>query len=143
MELDDIFDMLSLIFVLGICILIGWGTINRVTNHEFLGLYEVIEDKTAPSQGYVNVNSDVGMSKLEAVLMTQVQEFGIPEPRRYKLGNTMIEIESSYKESDNLTYVGVTAYQRLKGAKFEVVYNWNDTPTDTSDDYYEVKEIVD
>lgn len=143
MYLDDVFDLLVLIFILGISVLVGFGVVLPMTSDDYLKTNTVLEDKTAPEVGYETTVLEPGMSKLEVVLMTQVQEFGVPDPKKYKVGNTMIDITASYQESSNLTYAGVMAYNSLVGDKFEVVYNWNGTPTDRSDDFYEVRELVD
>ena len=143
MYLDDVFDLLVLIFILGISILVGFGVVLPMTRDDYLRTDTVLEDKTAPSIGYDTMVLDPGMSKLEVVLMTQVQEFGVPEPKKYKVEGTMIDITPSYQETDNLTYAGVMAYNDLVGDRFEVVYNWNNTPTDKSDDFYEVRELLD
>lgn len=142
MYLDDVFDILVVIFVLGISVMIGFGVVVPMVRDDYLKQDKVLEDKTAPSHGYVTVNTEYGMSKLEAVLMSQIQDYGVPSPKKYKVGDTMIDITASYKESLNLTYAGITTFNKLKGDKFEVVYNWNGTPTDTSDDFYEVRELV-
>jgi hypothetical protein len=84
---EDILDFLAFLALLGICLAVAFGLVLPATHNATVTSPVALVDKTSPTtQGYANDSSfDGGLSKLEVVLMTQVQDFAIPDPKFYQI----------------------------------------------------------
>jgi hypothetical protein len=98
--IDDVLDVLGFILLLGVCIAVSFSVVLPMTKQETNTT--ALADKTAPkSVGYVsNSGYDGKMSKMEVVLMTQVQDFNMPEPKVFMVGTMKKEIGSVYEGQD-------------------------------------------
>lgn len=98
---DSMLDLLGLVLLIGIAIVVMIGTMTNLVSESKESLYETINDKTvSQAQGEVfvtNSNYAGDLSKLEAVLATQVYDWGSPNPRLLIVDGTQIEITSVYK----------------------------------------------
>lgn len=104
---DGILDFLAMILVLAIVIGIGFGFILPLMNTELMSYNEDINDKSIlnHSQNYYEKPEKKGITAEEIVLISQVQDEGMPSPRtiivddgtEYSTNDKLIEIESTYK----------------------------------------------
>ena len=116
--LDGMFDLLTFILVLGACLFIGFGIMGGMTKAASQTV--ALDDKTMPELRGDNivVETDGSLSRLDAILMTQVQDYNMPYPRRLTTENESgaeslrIDITSVYK-LDVVGY-GVMLYNELR-----------------------------
>lgn len=101
---EDILDFLGFLVLLGVCIAVAIGIVVPAMHSSFMTEDKAIVDKTAPLQeGFDNqTNFDGAMSKVEVALMMRVQDFGIPEPNRFKVRDGLYEVRSSYEANEEL-----------------------------------------
>jgi len=96
---EDILDLLGFIILLGVVITVGVGIVVPAMHNSFFTDSLTLYDKTAPkAEGFENpVAYDGKLSKMEVALMMRVQDYGIPEPNRFKVHNDLYEVQSSYE----------------------------------------------
>lgn len=96
---DGILDLLAMILVLAIVVAIGFGLILPLMNTELMGYNDNITDKSiiTESKNTYDVGTKKDLSAAELVLITQVQDEGMPKPRAFSINGSMIEVESTYK----------------------------------------------
>ena len=99
MGAEDMFDLLIFILLLGMSLGIGFSAIIPLTKDNIMYYSQELEDKTAMQFVGEDIESeyDTSLTRLEAVLMTQVQDYCMPLPRRIKGGIADIEITSLYR----------------------------------------------
>jgi hypothetical protein len=151
---DDVLDFLAFLFLLGICIAVAFGVVLPTFYEQDDITSNVLEDKSSPtSEGIVSSTSyDGTMTKLEAVLVTQVQDTGLPYPKRYviepdKNFSTIDGLDASVDSSygGDIKSYGVDAYNKMHGldstntGKYKVKYNYGVTD-DPSDDFYYIEK---
>lgn len=148
---EDVLDFLKFLFFLGIVIVISTGIVTPILYDDTTNKL-ALEDKTSPVLKGEDVvtNYDGTLSPLEVVLMTQVQDFDMPNPKKYRVtapdaSNQFVEADigelgASYKSSYNLNKYGTEVYALLKAdvnnvSKYRVRYFDNST-SDKADDRY-------
>lgn len=151
---DDALDFLAFIFLAGICLAVAFGVILPVFYETEDISSNVIEDKSAPtSEGFAVDTYDGTMSKLEVILLTQVQDFGLPEPKRYVVepDNNVTTIEgldipiNSLYQTDIRTW-GIGTFGALNPTdgtntgKYTVKFNYGATDAIADDFYYVNKQ---
>ena len=106
--IEDILDLIVTIFLLGLTVSISFTVILPIFNEDKnqVGLV----DKTSPEfLGYdLDDNYDGALGYLDVVLVTQMQDFNLPEPKRFTLATenpSMILVDSTYNSSYNLNQV--------------------------------------
>ena len=98
---DGAFDILALVIILGVILAISMGLILPLVQTSNQDTLLALDNKTVTKtigesiDGYGDY--DGTMSKLEAVLSTQVYDWGNPEPRLLIVNGTEIEITTNYK----------------------------------------------
>lgn len=123
---DGILDLLSMILVLAIVVAIGFGLILPLVDTELMGYNEDINDKSiiVESKNNYTVGEKAGLSAEELVLISQVQDEGMPKPRTFSINNTMIEVESTYKLV--VRNKGIELWNSIpdKNAKYTIGYDF-------------------
>jgi hypothetical protein len=125
-------DLLLFIVVLGVCLAVSFTIVTPMTKDD---INTDIVDKTAPQiLGYGNKSSfDGTSSKMEVILSTQVQDFSIPDPKRYKVGSSMINIGSTYEGEEQdiaeLAYTELSKTDPNGEGRYEAVYEYGVPPT--------------
>lgn len=152
---EDVLDFLAFLFFLGLCLVVGLGLVMPVVyenpEHTSVGF----QDKTSPviMGDKVDSSYDGTISRLEAVLYTQVQDFDMPSPKKYRVESAtdtrvwLVDIASQgayYKSSYNMNKNASDVFTVLNGdtsnnKRYEIVYNTNGTE-DKTDDFYSFKE---
>lgn len=106
--IEDMLDLIVTIFLLGLTVSISFTVILPIFNEEKnqVGLV----DKTSPEfLGYdLDDNYDGALGYLDVVLVTQMQDFNLPEPKRFTLATenpSMILVDSTYNSAYNLNQV--------------------------------------
>lgn len=133
--IDDFLDFLLFIFVLGIGLSVAFTVVLPAFNEADDSVAYV--DKSTPEYLGYEVNSDYDgkLSKLEAVLVSQVQDFDMPEPKVFTVGAngaTMVRVNETYESEYNLNSVKnqvVSWLNSLGGneTRFEMRYNYGFT----------------
>src|SRR5690606_16959060 len=106
--IEDMLDLIVTIFLLGLTVSISFTVILPIFNEDKnqVGLV----DKTSPEfLGYdLDDNYDGALGYLDVVLVTQMQDFNLPEPKRFTLATdnpSMILVDSTYNSAYNLNQV--------------------------------------
>ncbi len=96
---DGVLDLLAMILVLAIVVAIGFGLILPLMGVELMGYDENLSDKSIVSESATDYElfTKKDFSAEELVLITQVQDEGMPLPRAFSVGNKIIDVESTYK----------------------------------------------
>lgn len=99
---EGMLDLLVGIIVLGMVISIAFGSVIPLVQTSYSDKISQMYDKTVMKTLGEDVsqidNYDGCMDKLEAVLVTQVIDYGMPEPKAIKIDNLTINITSTYRE---------------------------------------------
>lgn len=129
---DDFLDFLLFIALLGVGLSVAFTVVIPSFNEVDNSVAYV--DKSTPEYLGYEVNSDYDgkLSKLEAVLVSQVQDFDLPEPKVFTVGTngaTMIRVNETYESEYNLNSVKnqvVSWLNSLGGndTRFELKYNY-------------------
>lgn len=136
---DDVLDFLAFLLVLGVCIAVAFSVVLPSTREQE---QTVLVDKSAPSaEGYASgfTTSDE-MNKLEVMLMTQVQDGGMPAPSRFKI----LDAPENAVNQDYKAYTANVFYEHRERmsadtSSFYIVdYDYGATEA-TSDDVYTIK----
>lgn len=152
---EDILDFLAFLFFLGLCLAVGLGLILPVVYENPERASVGFQDKTSPVIVGDRVDStyDGTVSRLEIALYTQVQDFDMPKPKKYRVESPTdtrkvdIDVQAQgayYKSSYNMNKNAKDSYDVLNGdtdiqTRYEFVYSTNDTE-DKSDDFYTFRE---
>lgn len=85
---DDMLDLLGAIIFLGVCLAVSFGVIVNLMYQQPSANFLI--DKTAPLyQGETPISSyDGTLSKLQVILLTQIQDYNMPEPRHFVVAST-------------------------------------------------------
>lgn len=115
---DGILDLLVLIALLGVVLAIGFGILVPLSMDSANQPMDLV-DKTASSLEYYNSTGESnagyygGMTKAEVMLSTQVQDYGMPNPRTIEVDGTKIDITSIYRD-ERIGYATLM-WQRIQG----------------------------
>lgn len=137
--LDGIFDLVITIFLLAACVLISFNVIVpmlETTSSVSTALYD---KSIIATEGYKNEETyDGSMTKEEIVLMTQIQDSYMPNPKVYLVNTDMVEVDEQYKSYldtyGNSTFTNLLTIDPTGQSKFVVNYNEGDGITD----FYEI-----
>lgn len=127
--IDDITDFLVFVVLFAAFSTIGLELVLPEYYDSVRISQESITDKTAPTAlGYVEETNYRGeLSFAEVLIMTQIQDISIPAPKRYAVGNTVVEIGSEYRAELDLVWREVMPRLATTPAqanqKFYVHYN--------------------
>lgn len=97
---DDALDFLILILVLSVCVALGFGVVIPLLNDHNMGYQTELVDKSALQLSGSDQNDstyDGTLSRKEVILMTQVQDYSMPYPRRLTTPTLAVNITSLYK----------------------------------------------
>ena len=96
-------DLGLLVIVLGVVISLGVTTLYKTNRQVQRNSHNFMEDKnTGRSRGYLLDKSglyDGTLSKMQVILLTQVQDSNMPYPRSVQINNIRIDLPVSYKEA--------------------------------------------
>lgn len=151
---DDALDFVKFLFFLGIALIISIKIVTPILYDDTMDK-SALEDKTSPVVKGLDTNSTFNgtLAPLEVVLMTQVQDYDMPNPKKFKViapdtPNKSVtvdigEIGGSYRSSVNLNFYGTAVYDLIQAgtnvtSKYVLKYSDNDTP-DSSDDFYSLQ----
>ena len=141
---EDAFDLVLFIVVAGVFLVSSFNIVIPMTKDDKTS-ESALMDKTTPSEkGYESLSSyDGAMNKWEVVLMTQVQDFDLPEPKKYKAGSFEVPVGSLYEAGEKAT--GIRVYSAINGSdsngqgRYILDYNYGTVPN-ISDDLYIIKK---
>ena len=160
---DEMIDLALFILILGIVISVGLSLAVRTEKQARQDSQILAEDKnTRTLKGYgINEYGDFDglLTTQEVVLMMQVQDYYMPEPKKVSIQDTIdsnsdkeldilgeIEVVSTYKA--RLTDYGREVYRLLTSInnyspdnRFDVRYNVGNTADDISDDTYLISPV--
>lgn len=133
--MDDIFDLLAFILLFGACIAITFGLVLPAVYDFNDPMENALLDKTAPVEvGYGNEsNYDGTMSKMDVVLLSQVQDFSMPEPKKYKINGSMVDVTANYRGM--LQEIGISVFNMLDDVdpngtgRYEIDYYYGKEPS--------------
>lgn len=148
---DDVLDFVKFLFFLGLAIIISIKIVTPIIYDDTTDK-SALEDKTSPIvKGLDGETSFTGtLTPLEVVLMTQVQDFDMPNPKKYRVNapdtsNRYVEADigslgASYRSSYNLNKYGTETYDLLQAgtnatSKYRLRYFDNGTKEKTDDRY--------
>lgn len=151
---EDTLDFLVFLFFLGLCLAVAFGVIIPIVHDSSSASSVGIVNKTAPkAQGSaVTTSFDGTYSSLDIVLMSQVQDFEMPEPKRFVVQSPV----SDSKVDIDIADIGVlyeTDYNQQKYANqlanllsvsgvdnHRYVINYFNGASGLADDYYIIEK---
>lgn len=155
--IDGITDLLTAILVLAIVAAVGFGLLMPLLQTDLMSYDSSIEDKAmlSTSKDYSDEVSGLivptkrNYSAREVVLVTQVQDTCMPNPRMMKVYDTdnttvlyTLNIFSTYKQTAKND--GLLLWRSLPDivdtAKYTLDYGYG-VDTDISDDSYEIRKV--
>lgn len=140
---EGILDVLVGVIVLGIVVSIAFGSVIPLVETSYSDKVSQMYDKTVSKTFGEDVSQlndyDGYMDKLEAVLVTQVLDYGMPEPKVIKVRSTTVNITSTYRE-ELIGYANII-WNSIKGdsssTKYRYIYNFG-SDTIKGDETYEI-----
>lgn len=140
---EGVLDVLIGVIVLGIVVSMAFGSVMPLVKTSYSDKVYQMYDKTVSKTLGEDVsqlnNYDGYMDKLEAVLVTQVIDYGMPSPKAIKVGGTTINITSTYRE-EIIGYANIV-WNNIKGdssgTRYRYVYNFG-RDTVKGDEAYEI-----
>ena len=106
--IEDMLDLIATIFLLGLTISISFTVVLPIFNEDKnqVGLV----DKSSPEfLGYeLDDNYDGALGYLDVILATQMQDFNLPEPKRFTIATenpSMILVDTTFNSAYNLNQV--------------------------------------
>ncbi len=141
-------DLGLLVVVLGIVISLGVTTLYKTNRQVQLSSQNFMEDKnTGRSRGYLRNKSglyDGTLSKMQVVLLTQIQDYNMPFPRNLRINGSSVDIPVWYKEARYES--GQNVWNIIKhqdsSTRYSMVYQYNlDENEEIVDEYFEIKTI--
>lgn len=130
--ITDILDLVVAIFLMGMCLAIALTVVLPIFHEDREDLAFI--DKTSPSfLGYeLEEDFDGTYGYLDVLMITQVQDFNLPEPKRFTVATTnadMTLVDSTYTSSFNLNKVKGNIENLLLRAgtgnsRYELDYNY-------------------
>lgn len=124
---DSVLDLVLLIALLGIVIAVGFALIIPTVN-DSANQSADFTDKTASSLDYYNSTGesnneyDGALNKAATILVTQVQDYGMPNPRVLEMDGQKMDITSIYRD-ERIAYATVI-WNHIKGDAANVRYTF-------------------
>lgn len=141
-------DLGLLIIVLGVVISLGVTTLYKTNRQVQRNSHNFMEDKnTGRSRGYLLDKSglyDGTLSKMQVILLTQIQDSNMPYPRSIQINNKRIDLPVSYKEAR--FECGQDVWNLIKNqdssTRYSMEYQYNLGQNDEIlDEYFEIMAI--
>lgn len=141
-------DLALLVIVLGVVISLGVTTLYKANRQVQRNDQNFMEDKnTGRNRGYLFDKTDLydgTLSKMQVILLTQVQDSNMPYPRSLQLNNGRIDLPVWQKEAR--FECGQDAWNLIKNqdssTRYSIEYiNYLDQNGEIVDDFFEIKPI--
>lgn len=153
---DDALDFLLFIFFLGICLAVAFGIVIPIVYDQNDLSSQTLADKTSPTIKGLELDTtyDGTLSKFDVVLMSQIQDYDMPNPKHYKVENptngSLVDVDieqlkANYRSDYNLDKYGdeiknaLVSDNTLTG-KYKIFYDYG-TSAGKEDDFYIIKKV--
>lgn len=148
MDLDDIFEIVLVVVVLSVTVVYGYSLTMPIYYEENDITKNSPFDKTAQLQsGYLyDEEGKEALAWQEVILMTQIQDDGLPNIDKYKVQNSTFtdatfEMSQTYPEREELMVVATTAFGAIKKTDPTLNKKWSmgfsyGTDVSQDDDFY-------
>lgn len=126
--LQGLFDLVGDILLLGAALMLTFQLLLPLTYNDRMHYDESITDKTMDSTNMYDdsLMADGTLSQRGVILMTQVQDYSMPEPRVIIAGGNRVNVTSAYRQA--LPEVGQHIYAGIAGdpkdTLYEIKYDW-------------------
>lgn len=151
---EDALDFIAFIIVLGVSLAVAFGVVIPIVNEKEDLSSNTLIDKSSPLIKGTELESsyDGTLSKLEVILMTQVQDSDIPKPQRFVVknpaNNSVLDVNigalgATYRSGYNLNKYGTETKNLLSSDnsatfKYKVGYHYGATK---KDDFYVIEKV--
>ena len=141
-------DLGLLVVVLGIVISLGVTTMYKTNRQVQVSSQNYMEDKnTGRSRGYLRNKSgpyDGTISKMQVVLLTQIQDSNMPFPRNLRINEISVDLPVWYKEARYES--GQNVWNIIKhqdgSTRYSMEYQYNlGENEEIVNEYFEIKPI--
>lgn len=146
----ELLDIAIVVITIGLVVSTSFPALYKARSEAINNSYEYMEDKNTGSKTKGLLINEYGaydgtLSKLEVVLITQIQDENMPSPRKVTVNGLDVEIPFTYKEYS--FEAGQNVWVMVKndaiGSRYSLDYKFK-TGSDgrLTDEYYAVNKMV-
>ncbi len=141
---NGMIDLMIMVIILAVVIAVSMTLIMPLMHETYEDYTYVLSDKTVSNIKGENVvpygDYDGNLSKLEAILVTQIIDNGMPEPKRLSTGGSVIDVDINYRL--RLYEYAQVVWNEIRDDPASSRYNYEfdfKTPETIEDDAYEIE----